>query len=760
MKKNIKWNKWLILPFSIILVVLILITANSILTSVIQKKIGQSIRQLSPKADVHYASIHANLLSSSASIDDLDIHFMPYRNTPQYRHSLHFNTVSLTGIRFFKFIFSNTLSIRNGIFNKGEIRLDPFLLDKKDSAQSITSGLHVPFKNLAIDKLQFREIKVWLHRAGGDQLLLRGNMALHEAGIKSTNKPGTANTFSFKSVEGQLTDINYSMPHTRYAFHVEKIMLNSNKQNLHLDSLKIVADNNSATTVNKAEGVNLIEATAAAIEVTKLNVLQLTAGFRNHKSLPEKDPAAISVSGVQIHLLQQDKGHLSHHSFYCKRLTSEGIDFTKAIHDSLFANEIRLERCDIKLDPSLPDKIVASKEKILSKIDVPFKNISVNKFMLSEANIWLYSAKEKRLLLKGNVTVSKATLSQPVPHGNKEFHFGAIGCNLSDIHYPLPGGLYLMYIKKLIADSKAQMLRINSLKIVPEYNKYEFGKRLGHQQDWMNTNIGDIEISKLNYTAMFARKLKADKIIFNNCKIYVFRDRRLPRPLRQQPMPDDYLKRIPFETRVNHLQIKNASAMYEEYPKDGTQPGTLEFEIMNLSMSPVLNHPHKTDPAYADTYLVGSIMNSGSIKATIHAPFQRNIYYIKGAIENLDLSRLNSSAENLGKFHIQSGILNSLDFHFAATDKKSTGEIVGEYHNLIIERLKIRHGVKKVAKVPTFFLKHIIIPKNKDKSMNAARRTGEIDYNRDPTRMVTFYLLKSLLSGIRSSFDFGFLLPK
>jgi len=759
MKKNIKWNKWLILPFSIILVVLILVAGNSILTSVIQKKIGQAIRQLSPKADVDYVSIHANLFSSSASIDDLDIHFIPYRNTPQYQHALHFNNVSLTGIHFFKIIFSNTLSIRNVSFNKAQIKLDPVLLDKKDSAQSITSDLHVPFKNLAIDNLRFREINVWLHAAGADELLFKGNITLHGAEIKSTNKSAATNTFSFKSVEGLLSDIHYAMPHDRYAIRVKKLVLNSNKQNLLLDSLKIVADNNTESTADKTAGVN--EATAATIEVTKLNVLQLLPVLSDDKALHEKYQTAILLSDVHAHLMQNDKGHLSGNSFYCKRLSSEGIDFAKAIlQDSLFVNTIKLEGCEIKLDQNLLDKISTSKEKILSRIDVPFKNVSVNKVMISEANIRLHSMNEERLLLKGDVTINKATLNDTGPYGNKEFHFGAINCNLSDIHYPLPGGLYVVHINKLIADSKAETLRINSLKMVPLYDKYELGKRLGRQQDWINSTVGNIQISKLNYADMPGKKLRADKIIFNNCRMYVFRDRRLPRPLKQQPMPYDYLKRIPLEIRVNHLQVNNASVIYEEFPKDGTQSGTLQFENMNISMSPILNHPYKTDPVYADTYVHGSIMNSGSIMAIIHAPIRKNIYYIKGAIENLDLSRLNSSAENLGKFHIQSGILNSLDFHFTATDKKSTGEIVGEYHNLIIERLKVRHGVKKVAKVPTFFLKHIIIPKNKDKSMAVSKRTGKIDYNRDSTRMITFYLLKSLLSGIRASFKFGFLLPE
>ena len=759
MKKNIKWKKWLILPFSIILVVLILLAGNSILTSVIQKKIAQAIRQLSPKADVAFVSIHVNLFSSSASIDDLDIHFIPYRNTPQYSHSLHFNNASLTGIDFFKVIFSNTLSVRNVSFNKADIKLDPFLLDKKDSAQSIISGLHVPFKNLAIDKLQFREIHVWLHAAGADKLLFKGNLTVHGV-IKSTNKAAATNSFSFKSVEGLLSDIHYAMPHHRYAIHVKKLMLNSNKQNLLLDSLKIVADSNTEFTPDKTAGINMNEATAATIEVKKLNVLQLLSALSDDKALHEKYQAAILFSNVYAHFMH-DKGHIPGNSFYCERLSSEGIDFLKAIlQDSLFVNTIKLEGCEINLDQNLVEKISTSKEKILSRIDVPFKNVSVNKFMIPKASIRLHSMNKERLLLKGDVTINKATLNDTGAYGNKQFHFGAIACNLSDIHYPLPGGLYVMHINKLIADSKVETLRINSLKMVPLYDKYELGKRLGHQQDWINASIGNIQISKLNYANMQDKKLRADKIIFNNCRMYVFRDRRLPRPLKQQPMPDDYLKRIPLEIRVNHLQVNNASVIYEEFPKDGIQPGTLQFENMNISMSPILNHPYKTDPVYADTYVKGSIMNSGSIMAIIHASITKNVYYIKGAIDNLDLSRLNSSAENLGKFHIQSGILNSLDFHFRATDKKSTGEIIGEYHNLIIEKLKVRHGVQKVAKVPTFFLKHVIIPKNKDKSLAVSKRTGKIDYNRDSTRMVTFYLLKSLLSGIRASFKFGFLLPE
>jgi len=57
-------------------------------------------------------------------------------------------------------------------------------------------------------------------------------------------------------------------------------------------------------------------------------------------------------------------------------------------------------------------------------------------------------------------------------------------------------------------------------------------------------------------------------------------------------------------------------------------------------------------------------------------------------------------------------------------------------------------------------LRHAIIPLNKDASLPESKRTGKVDYVRDPTRMVSYYFLQSLLMGVKKSFTLGFLLPK
>jgi hypothetical protein len=311
-----------------------------------------------------------------------------------------------------------------------------------------------------------------------------------------------------------------------------------------------------------------------------------------------------------------------------------------------------------------------------------------------------------------------------------------------------------------LADSKQQVVRMDAVKLVPRYGKFEFSRKLRHQADRMEGTIARINLLKVNVDQLLHKRLRADKLVVNGAHFSIFRDRRLPRPLEKQPMLNGYLKKIPYEVRIRSVELNHSSVRYEEFPEDGTESGILKIGKIQLTASPVLNHPSPNDPGYLQMHVRGLLMDAGMIQAHIRVPFTKDTSYIRGSIRNLDLPKLNSSAENLGRFHIESGLLNELDFHFAATRRRAEGAVTGVYHNLVIDKLKSKKGVKEKAKVPSFFLRHLIIPKNKDKSMNVARRSGKISYARDSTRRVSYYYVKALLSGVRSSFALGFFLPK
>ena len=391
-------------------------------------------------------------------------------------------------------------------------------------------------------------------------------------------------------------------------------------------------------------------------------------------------------------------------------------------------------------------------------LQVNIKKVKANDISIS------YKNKNDELKCKGDIQLENLR----VKNLNKSFtpdslELGSIHCELSDISYSLAEELHDVHIEKLEMDSKEKTIEIKSLKTIPRYNKFEYGRRRGWQGNWVKASIPGIKIFNADIQSLFHQKLIADEITVSGCNVYVFRDRRLERKKRNEMLPVAYMKHLPIDIRIRSLTIEPSLVEYEEFPRKWIHTGTLKLVNMQMVLSPFINHPQHGDPDHMDLNASASVMGSGTANAYFKLPLNDELYYAKGRFENLSLPALNSTAENLGDFHIRSGLLNFLNFEFTMTPIKANGKIVGEYHDLVIDKIKIDDSdstKKEKAGFSSFMLHHVIIPKNKDVSMPERKRTGKVDYIRDPTRFVTYYFIKSLLDGIRSSFTFGFVLPK
>ena len=560
----------------------------------------------------------------------------------------------------------------------GNIQLDQFLLDKKDSAQSaIFKEIEWPFKKLFIRNVELKELKTFLHSEKNDQLLATGDIIIN--GI-SVNKPGDRPEFA--SLDLSLSDINYPAP--EYGVHIRHLEINSSKRIAEVDSLQV------------SYGQHRNEAKISSIKITGFDVAELM-----NKQIVNTEKIMIGNSKIAVN----GNGKL-------------------------------------KMQP------------------LPFglKKVYVNVFKCENTSV---SYMDKKNKCSFNASINLHELSIDKLFDKEGIHLASLQGNLSSVHY-LGKGYHSTEIKNIEIDSKKEIIQIEDLRIIPQLGKYALARRLGHQADWVNANVSKITILKPDMEQLLHKKLFAEKIHIGESRAYVFRDRRLPRPQKIIPLPIAYLKMLPFDLRVKTFELANSAVAYEEYPKAGYgQTGILRIANIRASVSPLINHPVASDPAYTTMNVVGSIMGSGTAHGTIIMPLQKNMpYRIKGAIERLELTKLNSSSENLGKIRIKSGFLDFLFFDFTMTEQRSTGKIIGAYHHLVIQQLKKHTEEKNVADFASFMLRHLIIPLNKDKSLPERRRTGLVDYQRDPTRFVSHYFLQSLLMGVKKSFTLGFLLPK
>lgn len=469
--------------------------------------------------------------------------------------------------------------------------------------------------------------------------------------------------------------------------------------------------------------------------------------------------ASINFDSINIQFQPNQKIENKHELFFNEASIS-GINFFKLIGGKNFsASLFKINDGKINLDKDLLKRNDSLPSSLFSALKIPFHNLSLGKIEINNANVFQGDSTDQKKLLNANFVLNNVEIKNLDSSFSKNnFHFSDLNCELTKINYNLPG-YHVLSIKRITLNSKDSSLKIDSIKIVPQLNKYEIGEKVGHQVDYIKATIPSVEVSGLHIEKLMEQKFYASTLNIKKSNFYFFRDRRLTRQLKNQPTPLDYLKKIPVDVYIDHFNFKNCSATSEEFPKDGPAEGHITMDDVSISASPFFNHPQKNNSSIT-SHVKGSIMDAGTIEASIKLSLITGDQDIHGSIHELQLPAMNPSAVNLGKFKVESGVLNQLDFDFTATDKKATGTIVGVYHDLVVNRLKFKDGKLKEAKMASFALHHIIIPKNKDESMNVKRRTGKIDYDRDPTRMVTFYLIKSLLDGIRDSFALGFVLPK
>src|SRR5204862_7794158 len=93
---------WTWVTGCIIILALILIIGNIIAKSIIRKKFDTALTQFQTYIMAEYKDLHINLLTGSFSVDSFTIQYKPDTSHPQYQHTTYLETVSITGITYFK----------------------------------------------------------------------------------------------------------------------------------------------------------------------------------------------------------------------------------------------------------------------------------------------------------------------------------------------------------------------------------------------------------------------------------------------------------------------------------------------------------------------------------------------------------------------------------------------------------------------------------------------------------------------------------
>lgn len=389
--------------------------------------------------------------------------------------------------------------------------------------------------------------------------------------------------------------------------------------------------------------------------------------------------------------------------------------------------------------------------KVISKKvnELAIESININntklKIFTNDSSEVLYSD-------ENNIEVSKFLVNERVDSLSRIFTADKFSITMKTFNYKLPGGLYNMKGKNLVASYNDSLLTVDSLELVPIFNKKDFSDAAGKQVSRIKLNTSGVGFSGMNVQMFLEHNwFLAKKMDVNTMNLNVFRDKNADFIPKESISVQELLRKIPFLILLDTIKVNNADIVYEHLAKNTKKSGKVSFNKLNGTITNFRNDSLSFKSDKKLKMKVNSMfMNKGKLTALYEFPLNttKEVFYCKGKLVNMSLTELNNMLENTVFVSIKSGELDTLSFAFNATDKESKGKMKFLYHNLKIELLNRdnkKQNLKK--KIMSYFANRLLINDQNPKNGNAPLIT-DIGYKRYPYKYLFYYTWKSLQSGI------------
>lgn len=411
------------------------------------------------------------------------------------------------------------------------------------------------------------------------------------------------------------------------------------------------------------------------------------------------------------------------------------------LHQKLVVNKLILDDGTIDLNTSLTKKNSMKSKGALP--DIVFKTILLNNLHVQiQDSTGTYTGLLDCELI--DAIVRNDSISQ------NHFSVKAVKSTLKNIDIKYKAEMYRGTIKQAYIDSNVGEIVVDSVLLIPVYNKDEFAKVAGNQVARINLSIPKLIVKGFKFHEFFSRSFIASNIAIESFDLFTYKDKRIPFVRdKNRAMPMESFIKLPFSIRVDSITIKDSHIAIEEIQKTSKASGIMTFDHVNATFTRLNNRVTSDSSSTAILKANALLMNSGFIQATFTFPLNGSpTYTATGSISKMELTTLNPVLENMVSIHIKSGYLSNLTFDFHYTDYVSKGVLNLAYENLIITALDKNESTINEFKT---FLIHLFTKENKLKAQPSSNRVGVIDIERDRKRFIFNVWWKSMLDGLKSS---------
>ncbi|MFT3795072.1 hypothetical protein [Flavobacterium sp.] len=336
--------------------------------------------------------------------------------------------------------------------------------------------------------------------------------------------------------------------------------------------------------------------------------------------------------------------------------------------------EIILYKSNEKVNPkNIRHEVVAPFEKVISVSDVFLYNGDV-KIIYTKTDKAILNAANINIQLEG-IAVNDQTLEKKIPFSFEKYSFRC------DSLYYRANPFYHFTTKQIAATHTD--LKIHNFKMIPEYSRREFVRKIEKEKDLFVVSAQDIHLKNLDWgfekEVLFAN---VGSVNIDQASADIYRNKLPEDDLTKKPLYNKLLRDLDFNLKVDTLNVRNSLLAYEEEKSFDKGSGKLIFSQFNLTATNIRSGFRQKKMEDLKISVDCKFMDA----SPMHVDWRLNVldktdgFHIKGTIANVDAERVNAFSKPYINATTE-GKLNKVLFNFTGNDERSYGEFALQYDN-------------------------------------------------------------------------------
>ncbi len=522
----------------------------------------------------------------------------------------------------------------------------------------------------------------------------------------------------------------------------------------------------------KADGLIRFDSLQLTVFPVQIILADSTYALKCEKLTVHSYPADIIAENIRVvphKKPDNDQSQYSLDALVLPSLTMKGFYFDKAVFSNQWKmDEIKIEKPALVLDvrPDERNKHQSTDLLKAQKIKLPpfMTSLDVGKVRMNEGSFDLRVTKENATRSYSVSDIDLIADGLRIDSADRVDRETASLFFCRDVTFSSGGQRWIssdsMYTYSFAGfgfSSGARQAHVDSFTMIPNFSKFDFSRKIGHQTDRFVVKVpriqwDDLELKKL----LQNQEICSGRMTMEGINIEAYRDKRVVFPESQRPpMPARMVKMIGIPVTIDTVVITGGGVVYEE--QTGEEPGKVLFDRMNATLVNLTNDPINQDRpmvCHVTSLLMGKAFLDARLNIPLNAP--NDTFSLVAHVDEANLTDFNPLVSKLLPFKIRSGTVTNTEIkQFYANNDYSRGTMQMDYQNINIEIQNTKPGIWNRWKtgLETLLINWLVPDSNPKK--NGKTRVGYIIYERDKSKGFFNFVWKSMLSGIKSSLGFN-----